>query len=643
MLTIRRFEERCLALRADGQIAGSIHLCCGQEAIPVGARLALRPEDQVMATYRGHGWAIAWGVSLASLLAEICQRAGGVNGGRAGSAYLTAPEVGFLAENSVVGAGVPIAAGAALAARLAGSDRVVVVSFGDGATSQGSLHEGIVFAAARHLPLLLVCENNGWSEMTPISSVARTEFLAERASGYGIPGIVVDGNDPEAVAQAVSTAAEAARNGEGPTFIECRTARLLGHYNADVEHYRPLVDKEAAAAADPLPQLRARLESEGVTLVEFERFEAEVAAEVSAAEIEGLGGSLPDPTTARDHVVAISRAPSITSLVSQPTTELTYGMALNEALRRELSDRPEVVVYGEDVAVPGGVFGVTRGLLNEFGAGRVFDAPIAESAILGSAVGASLNGALPIVEIMWSDFLLVALDQLVNQAANVRYVSRGRQGAPLVVRCQQGVSPGSCAQHSQSLEALLAHVPGLRVGLPSNAQDAYAMLRAAVADPDPCILIESRLLYPVKGHVALDAPVEPIGGARLVREGRDLTIITWGRMTGMVTEASAALEVEGIHATIIDLRWLAPLDLSTIGRAIAETSRVLIVHEANLTGGFGAEVAAWIAQHHFHDLDAPPVRLGAPDVRFPSAPVLQDALVPQAHDIARASRALLES
>jgi 2-oxoisovalerate dehydrogenase E1 component len=317
--------------------------------------------------------------------------------------------------------------------------------------------------------------------------------------------------------------------------------------------------------------------------------------------------------------------------------ELSYVKAVNEALRRELSSRPEVVVYGEDVGYAGGIFGATKGLQEEFGEARVFDTPIAEAAILGSAVGAALEGLRPVVEIMWGDFLLVALDQLVNQAANVRYVSEGRHAAPLVVRTQQGATPGSCAQHSQSLEALLAHIPGLRVGVPSTPQDAYSMLRAAVADDDPVVLFESRALYQTQQVVNLGGQREAVGGARVRHEGADVTIISWGRMATRSVEAASLLAEQGIGATVLDLRWLSPLDEQTIGQAASHTKRVLIVHEANVTGGFGAEVAAHVSERFFNQLAAPVRRVGVPNSRIPAAPALQSALLPSAETIAAAA------
>jgi 2-oxoisovalerate dehydrogenase E1 component len=639
MLRIRLFEERCRDLREEGLVAGSIHLSAGQEAIPAGAAPVLRDEDRVVATYRGHGWAIAAGVPLGELLAEVCQRANGVNGGRGGSAYLMSPRNRLIGENSIVGAGVPIAAGVALAHELRESDGIVIVSIGDGATSQGAMHEGVVFAASRSLPLVIVCENNGWSEMTAIDTVVPFPDLAQRAVGYGIPGVTVDGNDPAAVGEAIENAAARARGRGGPTFVECKTARLWGHYNADVEHYRPKADKESAAAADPIPRLRAALLASGEAEErELEELEAAVRAEIDTAEAFARDGALPDPATARDHVVrdvAVVRPP-----VRAGGAETSYVLAVNAALRDELTERPEVVVFGEDVGVAGGVFGATRRLQSDFGAARVFDTPIAESSILGAAIGLAMQGFRPVVEIMWADFMLVAFDQLVNQAANMRYISRGEVTLPLVVRTQQGVTPGSCAQHSQSLEALLAHIPGLRVGLPATPQDAYSMLRAAIAEDDPCILIESRALYQEKGPLVPEAD-PTIGGARTHGEGSDAAIITWGRMTNAALAAADTLSAEGISSTVVDLRWLSPLDEQAIGEAVDRCGRVLVVHEANLTGGFGAEVAARIGDDFFTSLDAPVQRLASPDVRYPSAPGLQDALLPNSGAIVTAVKRLL--
>lgn len=325
------------------------------------------------------------------------------------------------------------------------------------------------------------------------------------------------------------------------------------------------------------------------------------------------------------------------------TVKLKYVEAVNAALRRALVEDERVILYGEDVAKPGGVFGATKGLEKEFGQ-RVFDTPISESAILGSALGAALMGMRPVVEIMWIDFSLVALDQLVNQAANARYVSNGRLQAPMTVRTQQGALPGSCAQHSQSLEAFFAHVPGLRVCLPSNAQDAYDLLLTAIRTDDPTIVIESRGLYfGGKEEVVVDGPLQPLGGARVLREGEDVTIVSWGAAVKTAEAACERLAAEGVEAELVDLRWLSPLDLETVLVSVRRTGRVVVVHDANVTGGFGAEVAARVSAEAFRELRAPVARVGTPDVRVPAAPVLQAAVLPDPENIRDAVRSVLQS
>lgn len=317
------------------------------------------------------------------------------------------------------------------------------------------------------------------------------------------------------------------------------------------------------------------------------------------------------------------------------TSELTYMQAIVAAHRWALSTYPEALVFGEDLGSPGGPFGSTKGLRAEFGP-RVFDTPISEAAILGGAIGAAMRGRRPIVEIMFADFFFVAFDQIVNQAANVRFLSRGEFTAPITVRSQQGFTVGSCAQHSQSIEALLAHIPGLRVGLPADAEQAYTMLRAAIASDDPVIVIESRALYQQKRPVALVAPVEPIGGARTLRPGSDVTVVTWARMVGEALEAAEELAGRGIDVEVIDLRWVSPLDLDTVLASVERTSRLVVAHEANVTGGLGAEIAAQVSHRGFDLLDAPVERVGAPDIRIPASPVLQRAVMPDRKSIVAA-------
>jgi TPP-dependent pyruvate/acetoin dehydrogenase alpha subunit len=305
MLLIRAFEEEVRRLRLEGDIVGSVHLCIGQEAIPLGVVDALDlSRDVVSSTYRGHGWLLATGVPLRDAFAELLGRQTGINGGRGGSAYLSSLSHGFLGENSIVGAGAPIACGAAMAGRHDGSDRVAVTAFGDGAMNQGAVLESLNFAAALKLPVIFVCENNGWSELTPIADMVADPVLVNRAAAFGIPSVRVDGNDPEAVFAEATAAVAHARSGSGPVFIEAMTERIAGHYIGDPETYRTDADRQRLAAQDPLPRERARLVGAGVSEAELVDLEKQVATEVDAASMTARGDSVADPLTAKEHVRA---------------------------------------------------------------------------------------------------------------------------------------------------------------------------------------------------------------------------------------------------------------------------------------------------------------------------------------------------
>jgi len=320
--------------------------------------------------------------------------------------------------------------------------------------------------------------------------------------------------------------------------------------------------------------------------------------------------------------------------------ELRYIQAVNHALRWALGNVPESIIFGEDVAIPGGPFGSSKGLYEEFGEERIFDTPISEQGFLGMALGAAMTGLKPVVEIMYVDFAFVAMDQIVNQIATARYASNGTFSAPLVIRSQQGASPGSCAQHSHSAEAYFAHTPGLRIAIPATPNDAFQMLRTAIMTDDPVVVLEARQLYADKGFVDLDAPLEKIGGTRVVRDGRDATVVTWGTMVQESLDAALELSAEGIEVEVLDLRWLSPLDFAPVVDSVSRTGHLIIAHEANVTGGFGAEIAARCADECFSLLRGPIKRVGAPDVHMPAAPSLQEAIIPTKADIAEAVRAL---
>lgn len=642
---VRAFEAKALELSkaSPPAIVGSMHLCAGQESVPLAALAALGPADKVISTYRGHGWALAAGLDPTAVMAELCHRAGGVNGGRGGSAYFMAPDQRFVGENSIVGAGVPIACGVAMAEVAAKTGNVVTVSIGDGAMNQGAVHEALVFAAYKKLPVILICENNGWAELTPTRVTTPVERIARRSITYGIDGVTIDGTDVVKVRDTIAAAAKRARAGEGPSLIECKVPRLWGHYNRDIEHYRPREERASAAARDPLKVLGDQLVSQGVmSASEVEAIVAEQQARVEALTKTVLGMPLTETNTADANVTGTAvPQPASPGIKATAPEQLAYIGAVGAALRDELETDHRTVVYGEDVGNAGGIFGGSRGLQKDFGADRVFDTPISESAILGSAVGAAMTGLKPIVEIMWADFMLVALDQLVNQAANIRYITGGKTNVPMVMRTQQGVTPGSCAQHSQCLEALLAHIPGLKVGLPSTPQDAYDMIREAAADPDPCVLFEARGLYPMKGDVSRLGPVKPVGKARLHREGQDVAIVTWGAMLHQALAAASRLADEGVSVSVLDLRWLVPLDEEAIVDVVRKAAgRVLVLHEAVRSGGFGAEIITRLGELLNANERLHVKRLTTPDVRMPAAPHLQAVLTPNADSIVHACREL---
>lgn len=634
---IRAFEEKAWSFSHVNPpvVPGSMHFCAGQEAVPLGAMAGLNGEDQIIATYRGHGWALASGLSPESVMAELCHREGGINQGRGGSPYFMAPSTRFIGENSIVGAGTTIACGIAVSNQLKKNNNVVVVTVGDGAMNQGSVHEAMAFAAARSLPVIFVVENNGWSELTATSDMFKVARIAQRASGYGMPSATIDGSDPFAVRDTVAVAAERAREGKGPSLLEFRVPRLWGHYNKDIEHYRKKADKEEAQGRDPLVILGERMVASGLmSRDEVETLIADQKKRVGVFTEAVLALPAPAEATATDHVVGFRTDNA--DMVRTETKEITYLEAVNTALRTELETDTRTLVFGEDVGKSGGIFGASRYLQRDFGEDRVFDMPIAENAILGTAVGAALSGQKPIVEIMWADFIFVAFDQIINQASNVRYLTGGARSLPMVVRTQQGVTPGSCAQHSQSIEAFLAHIPGIKVALAASPQDAYDLLRSAAADPDPCVVIEARGFYQNKAPVTFSKGAEPVGKARLLKSGKDGAIITWGTMVPRVAEAAERLAEDGRDVAVLDLRWLSPLDEDAIRSVVEDAGgKVLIVHEAVRTGGFAGEIAMRINEL-CPDQELSIRRLTTPDIRMPAAPNLQEVLVPNVEKIVAA-------
>jgi 2-oxoisovalerate dehydrogenase E1 component len=644
MRRIREFESRTAVLYRDGIVPGFVHLSVGQEAVAVGVCSQLRADDVITSTHRGHGHVMAKGLDMAGMFAELMGRATGICGGFGGSMHIADPALGIFGANGIVGAGLPIAVGAAFAARLQRSDRVVAAFFGDGAVATGAFHEAVNLAALWRLPVLFVCENNGFAEFS------RTEDqhpvrLAQRAAGYGIAYQNVDGNDVEATAQTTGELVGRLRRGGGPILLEAVTERARGHYEGDPQRYR---HSEHRSASGPLDRSRAALLAGGITAEIVDQTDAEVVSEVDRAVAVARDAPWPEPARALDlgdvrNVVARAATaappPKPTPAGQARGGQARGGQAVRSALDDALADDPRVFLAGIDVA-GGGVFGATKGLAAKY-PGRLFDTPISETAIMGLGVGAAMSGLRPVVELMYLDFIGVCLDQIMNQAAKLGFMTGGAIEIAMVVRTQYGVGRSSGSQHSQSLEALLAQVPGLVVLMPATVEDMYGLLRSAVDLPAPVVLIENRLLYERKGDAPPPGLRTPIGQASVVRPGEHITIVTVSHALYTALDAADILAAEdGISCEVIDLRTIAPLDADTVLASLRRTSRLLVVSEAAGDFGVGAELAARAVDAGFWSLDAPVRRVHGASTPVPYSPPLERAWLPSAERIVAEARML---
>jgi len=638
MFRIRRFEERVAELYRDGLVPGFVHLCVGQEATAVGATWGLRPDDLITSTHRGHGHVLAKGLDVAGAFAELMARDRGTCRGRGGSMHLADPGVGILGANGIVAGGLPIAAGAGLAVRLRNDGRVVLAFFGDGAVAQGAFHEAANLSAVWDLPVIFCCENNHYAEFSLVHEQHPVGF-AERAAGYGMPYQHVEGNDVEAVAALFGVVIEKVRAGGGPVFVECETHRRRGHYEGDPQKYRDASVDTDWNGRDPLVVARRQLLAARAGEDAIAAVEREVEAEIATAEQHALAAPPPDDSTLFDFITA-PRRDIIESPAPAGGEEIRFSRAIRAALEHELEADPAVVVFGVDVGAGGGVFGLTRGLHDRW-PDRVRDTPISETAVIGAGVGAAMAGLRPVVELMYLDFIGVCLDQLLNQAAKLRFMTGGAVEIPIVVRTQFAAGRSSGSQHSQSLEALLAHIPGLTVVMPSTVADTYGLLRAAIQDPNPVVFIENRLLYERKGVMPPPDHLVPISKARIARPGRDVTVVSWSRMVHDCLAAADAVAAGGIDVEVVDLRTIAPFDRAAVLESVAKTGRLLIAHEAVTDFGAGAEIAAVVANEAFWALDAPVRRVGAPFLPAPYAPNLERLWLPDTDRIAGEIRRLV--
>jgi pyruvate/2-oxoglutarate/acetoin dehydrogenase E1 component/TPP-dependent pyruvate/acetoin dehydrogenase alpha subunit len=641
MVEIREFEEGVKYLFLEGSMPGTIHQCQGQEATAVGVCAALEDGDFITSTFRGHGHALAKGLTLEELLFELFGAVTGCCRGKGGSMHVGRMARGMVPGIAIVGAGIPLAAGMGLAFKMRKKPNVVACFFGDGAVAEGAFHEGVNLAAIWDLPVVFACENNLYGASTRIDKVMKVPRVADRAAAYGIRGETIDGNDVLAVLEASRHAVADCRAGRGPVLLELLTYRRTGHSRRDACQYQPGAEREEWRGRDPIERFGRLLIDRGLAdAAGLEAVRLGIEQRFQTAVPEARRQPLPSRVELTTDVLA-STPPVSPTAPSGPTRRLGIAEALREAIAEEMRRDPTVFCLGEDIAVPGGwggAFTVTLGLEREF-PDRMLNTPIAELGFFGAAVGSAVLGMRPIVDVQYGDFLFLAMDQIVNNAAKLRYMSGGEIAVPMVMRAPVGAT-GRGAQHAQTLERFFVGVPGLKVVAVSNAYDAKGILKAAVRDENPVLIFEHKLLYGSKGarnepgavDGSSDVPegdyLVPLDRAAVRREGAHVTVLAWLLMVHIAAQAAERLAAEGIEVEVIDVRSLAPIDHETIEVSVRKTGRVVLVEEGPKTGGVSAEIAARIAEGMSACLRAPIRRVASADVPVPFSPVLEEAYRP---------------
>jgi len=577
----------------------------------------------------------------------------GTSKGKGGAMHLSDPNVGLMVTTGIVGAGMPIANGLALASKMKGTGQVVVVNFGDGAANIGASNESINMAALWDLPIVFLCQNNAYAEYTSFEGSTKSNNIADRAAGYGIVGEIVDGTDPDAIHAAAGRAIDRARKGGGPTLLECMAYRLQGHSFGSEEDHMNQEELATARANPPIAKFRNTLiERRNATAEDLNAIEAAAKEEVEAAVEQSMAADMPREDELYADVFAdtgtipyakAKRTVEEPDLSDRETITVPMVAAITEALDIALSEDPDVVLLGEDIADPaGGVTKSSAGLSTKHGLDRVRPTPISEQAIIGAAIGASLNGMKPVPEIMINDFSMVCMDQIANHAAKLRYMSGGRTSVPITIRSVTAGFVGNfAAQHSQSLEAWFTHTPGIKVVTPSTAADAKGLLLSAVADPDPVFVLEPMRCYYVPDQVPVGRYEIPLGKAAVRRQGTDVTLISYGWCSVEANAAADALAEAGVSAEVIDLRSLVPLDFATCLASVSKTGRCVIAHAAIEFSGFGAELAAKLSEELHGQLKAPIKRVGARYTPVPFTPSLENMHFPNADRIKETAQSLL--
>lgn len=617
LLWPRLIEEKMLVLLRQGKISKWFS-GIGQEAISVGATLALEPDEWIMPLHRNLGVFTTRDMPLHKLFKQWQGQVDGYSKARERSFHFGNAEHHICGMISHLGPQLAIADGVALAYKLRNEQKVSLAFTGDGGTSEGDFHEALNVAAVWDLPVIFIIENNGYGLSTPVEEQYRCISLVDKAKGYGMEGVSIDGNNVLSVYDTIKGVREYCIKHQKPYLIECQTFRMRGHEEASGTKYVPPELFEIWKLKDPIENFEKYLEMSGVGSPELfdsirqefkDRIESELAIGFDSPVIQ------PDEEEEIGDVYAPTEVETLSPVRSSRTeTEIRMIDAISEGLRLSMQEHPNLILMGQDIAEYGGAFKITEGFVGEFGKDRVRNTPLCESAIIGTALGLSLEGFKSMVEMQFADFVSVGFNQIVNNLAKIHY--RWGQQADVVIRMPTGAGVGAGPFHSQSNEAWFTHVPGLKVVYPSTPADAKGLLIAAINDPNPVLFFEHKALYrSVSGEVSPEYYEVEIGKARHVRSGDELSIITYG--AGVHWAEDYAAEHPEISIDILDLRTLQPLDYFGIREAVNRTGRVLILHEDTLTGGIGGEIAAWIGEHCFDRLDAPVMRCASLDTPVP--------------------------
>ena len=623
LLLPRMIEEKMLVLLRQGKISKWFS-GIGQEAISVGATMALQPDEWIMPLHRNLGVFTGRNMPLSKLFMQWQGNKEGYSKGRERSFHFGSKEHYICGMISHLGPQLAIADGVALAYKLKKEQKVSLAFTGDGGTSEGDFHEALNTAAVWDLPVIFIIENNGYGLSTPVSEQYRCKNLIDKAAGYGIQGVQIDGNNILTVYDTIKGVRDYCIKNQKPYLIECITFRMRGHEEASGIKYVPKNLFENWAEKDPIENYEEWLLKENIISAgEVETIRNETKNYIDS-ELQVAVNALPiKPDTAEEvkDVYARSIVNSQWSIdnsninyKTEKTSEKKFINAISDGLKQSMQHHPNLILMGQDIAEYGGAFKVTEGFVEAFGKERVRNTPLCESAIVGTALGLSLEGYKAIMEMQFADFATVGFNQIINNLAKIYY--RWGQNADVVIRMPTGGGVGAGPFHSQSNEAWFAHTPGLKVVYPSSPVDAKGLLIAAINDPNPVLFFEHKALYrSVTGHVPDEYYEIEIGKARHVQQGQDVSIITYG--AGVHWAMDYAKNHPDVSLDILDLRSLLPLDYDAVKSAVARTGKVLLLHEDSLTGGIGGEIAAWIGEHCFDYLDAPVMRCASLDTPIP--------------------------